>query len=46
MNYVGEIPDVPYYGANIISAKERAEFLAWHVGQRSEVFDNGSVLVA
>ena len=28
MDYVGEIPDVSYYGADAMSAKERAEFLA------------------
>ena len=44
MNYVGEIPDVSYYGADAMSAKERAKFLAWYEGQRSEVFDNRSVL--
>ena len=46
MNYVGEIPDVSYYGADTMSAKERAEFLAWYGGQRSAVFDNRSVLEA
>jgi aspartate ammonia-lyase len=35
MNYVGEIPDVSYYGANTMSAKER-----------SAVFDKRSVLEA
>ena len=40
MNYVREIPDVSYYGADTMSAKERAEFLAWYEGQRSTVFDN------
>jgi len=37
MNYVGEIPDVSYYGADAMSAKERAEFLAWYEGQKSAV---------
>ena len=46
MNYVGEIPDVSYYGADTMSAKERAEFLAWYEGQKSAVFDNRSVLEA
>jgi len=46
LNYVGEIPDVSYYGADTMSAKEREEFLAWYEGQRSEVFDNRSVLEA
>ena len=46
MNYVGEIPDVSYYGVDTMSAKERAEFLAWYEGQRTEVFDNRSVLEA
>jgi hypothetical protein len=40
MNYVGEIPDVSYYGADTMSAKEMAEFLAWYEGQKSAVFDN------
>ena len=40
MNYVGEIPDVSYYGTDAMSTKERAEFLAWYEGQRSTVFDN------
>ena len=44
MNYVGEIPDVSYYGADAMSAKEKAEFLAWYEVQRAEVFDNRSVL--
>ena len=43
-NYVGENPDVSYYGADAMSAKERADFLAWYEGQRSEVFDNRSIL--
>jgi hypothetical protein len=46
MNYVGEIPDVSYYGADAMSAKERAEFLAWYEGQRSTVFDNRNILEA
>ena len=46
MDYVGEIPDVSYYGADAMSAKERAEFLACYEGQRSEVFDNRSCLEA
>jgi hypothetical protein len=46
MNYVGEIPDVSYSGADAMSAKERAEFLAWYEGQRSEIFDKRSVLEA
>ena len=29
LNYVGEIPDVSYYGADT-SAKERADFLGWY----------------
>ena len=43
MNSVGEIPDVSYYGADTMSAKKRAEFLAWYEGQRSAVFDKRSV---
>jgi hypothetical protein len=46
MNYVGEIPDVSYYDADAMGAKERAEFLAWYEGQRNEVFDNRRVLEA
>jgi len=46
MNYVGEIPDVSYYGADAMSMKERAEFLAWYEGQRSTVFDNRNILEA
>ena len=46
VNYVGEIPGVSYYGADTMSAKERAEFLAWYEGQRSAVFDNRRVLEA
>jgi len=44
MNYVGEIPDVSYYGADAMSAKGRAEFLSWYEGQRSEGFDNRNAL--
>ena len=29
-----------------MSAKERAEFIAWYEGERSKVFDNRSVLEA
>jgi hypothetical protein len=46
MNYVGGILDVSYYGADAMSAKERAEFLAWYEGERTEVFDNRSILEA
>ena len=46
MNYVGEIPDVSYYGAEAISTKERAEFVAWYEGQRFEVVDNRRILGA
>jgi len=46
MNYVGEIPDVSYFGADAMSTKERAEFLTWYEGQRSTVFDNRNILEA
>jgi hypothetical protein len=46
MNYFGEIPDVPFYGADAMSAKERAEFLAWYESQRSVVCVNRNVLQA
>jgi len=43
MNYVGEIADVSYYGADAMSAKEREDFLTWYEGQSSEVFDKRSI---
>jgi len=46
MNYVGEISAVSYYLTDAMSAKERAEFLAWYESQRSAVFDNRNVLEA
>ena len=44
--YFGEIPHVSSYGAVTMNGKEREECLAWYEVQRSEVFDNKSVLEA
>jgi hypothetical protein len=44
LNYVGPIPDITYYGADHMGVAERAEFLEWSEGQKSELFDNKRVL--
>jgi hypothetical protein len=44
LNYVGPIPDITYYGADQMGAAERAKFLEWYEGQKSELFDNKRVL--
>ena len=36
--YVGPFPEVKYYGHDMMSSGERADFLAWHASQ-SHVFD-------
>ena len=45
-NNFGEIPDVSYYGADTMSAKERAEFFVFYEGQSSAVFGNRRFLEA
>jgi hypothetical protein len=42
--YVGSIPDVLKNGFSEMSDSERRQFLEWYDGQKSEVFDNRSVL--
>ena len=32
LNYVGQIPDVSYYGVNDMRDAERTEFLEWYEG--------------
>ena len=46
MNYVGEIPDVSFYGADAMVVEERTEFLAWYEAQTSDVFDDRNVMGA
>ena len=46
MNYVGEVTDVWFYGADAMSVEERTEFLALYEAQKSDVFDNRNVLEA
>ena len=36
--YIGPFPEVKYYGHDMMSSGERADFLAWHSSQ-SQVFD-------
>jgi hypothetical protein len=40
-NYVGDIPDVNFYGADLMKPREREAFLNWHREQRSAgyIFD-------
>jgi hypothetical protein len=40
-NYVGDIPDVGFYGADLMKPREREAFLNWHREQRSAgyIFD-------
>lgn len=44
LNYIGTIPDVSYYGVDMMSEAEGTEFLEWYAGQRSVIFDNRRVL--
>jgi G:T-mismatch repair DNA endonuclease (very short patch repair protein) len=45
MHYVGEMPDISFYGADAMSESERREFMEWYQSQRGkEVFDNRRVL--
>jgi hypothetical protein len=44
LNYVSSIPDITFYGADQMGVAERAEFLEWYEGQKSELFDNKRVL--
>jgi len=44
LNYVGPIPDIPYYGVNEMREEERREFLVWYESQKTVPFDNRHVL--
>ena len=43
INYVGPNQDSSYYGVNELSDAERTEFLEWHKGTHSEVFEKRHV---
>ena len=43
LDYIGNIPDITYYGVDEVSGSERNEFLAWYEGQKDEVFINRRV---
>ena len=45
MDYVGEIPDDKFYGADAMCV-EMTKFIAWYEAQKSDVFDNRNVLEA
>jgi hypothetical protein len=45
-NYVGAYPEPEFYGAEYMSADERAQFLEWHQGQEGKVFSNKEELLA
>ena len=40
LDYVGPYPEPKYYGADFISAAERAQFLAWYEEQKDKIFKN------
>jgi hypothetical protein len=46
LNYVGAYPEPEFYGAEYMSAVERAQFLEWHQGQKGKVFSNKEELLA
>jgi hypothetical protein len=46
LNYVGAYPEPECYGAEYMSADERARFLEWHQGQTGKVFSNKEELLA
>jgi hypothetical protein len=46
LNYVGVYPEPEFYGAEYMSADERAQFLEWHQKQEGKVFSNEEELLA
>jgi len=40
LDYVEPYPETKYYGANLISGDERAQFLAWYEEQKDKIFNN------
>jgi hypothetical protein len=44
LDYIGPIPDTPYYGVEAMSKAEREEFLVWYADQMTKTFNNRSVL--
>jgi hypothetical protein len=46
LNYVGPYPKLEIYGAEYMSADERAQFLEWHQGQAGKIFSNKEELLA
>jgi hypothetical protein len=43
VDYVGPIPDISYYGADVMSDAERSEFLEWYERKRMKIFNNRRV---
>jgi hypothetical protein len=41
---MGKMPNVSFYGEDAMSDGERREFLQWYDGQKSEIFENRSML--
>ena len=46
LDYVGPYPEPKYYGADFISADDRAQFLAWYEEQKGKIFHNKNELLA
>jgi hypothetical protein len=46
LNYVGSHPEPGFYGAEVMSVDERAQFLEWHKKQKSKAFRNKDELLA
>jgi len=41
LNYVGPYPEPEFYGADSMSAGERAQFMQWHHEQKGVIFQQG-----
>ena len=46
LDYVGLYPEPKYYGADFMSADDRAQFLAWYEEQKDKMFHNKEELLA
>ena len=46
LDYVGPYPEPKYYGADFMSADDRAQFLAWYEEQKGKIFHNKNELLA
>lgn len=44
LGYVGPMPDIRYFGADVMSESERKDFRSWYDEQKDKVFDNRRVL--